>query len=48
MSYLNEALGGNLMQKLATAIVEIIEAMASNFYNGTGDRRILIKQARVQ
>lgn len=36
------------MQKLATAIVEIIEAMASNFYNGTGDRRILIKQARVQ
>lgn len=32
---------GNLMYKLINVEVEIIEAMASNVYNGVSDRRII-------
>ncbi|KAG5026110.1 hypothetical protein JHK86_022024 [Glycine max] len=46
-SCLDIATEGNLMHKLTDASIKIIEAMASNAYNGMGDRRILRRSSRV-
>lgn len=35
------------MHKLIDVVVKIIEAMASNVYNGVGDRRILKRPTEV-
>jgi len=46
-SCLDIATEGNLMHKLIDASIKIIEAMASNAYNGMGDRRILRRSSKV-
>lgn len=42
-SCLDAATGGNLMHKMNNATMHIIEAMASHGYNGTSDKRILMR-----